>query len=222
MNGIVQQAAKKAKAHTAYFVDAVRVPGVTTITGVLDKPALVRWANNLGLQGIDSFKYVDELAVYGTLAHYMIECHLKGEPECLDDFSKTQIDIAQNGAIRFLQWQEQVGFLPLFSEKALTSQAHMFGGTIDAYGETRDGKRILCDIKTCKGVFPEHKTQVGGGYDILLQENGYRVDEIHIIRVGRTESEGFDDVLISNEERAIHARRFLLCRELYEVNKLCK
>ena len=45
----------KSKAHQRYkLADGTQVPGVTTITGQLNKPALIIWANRLGLQGIDS------------------------------------------------------------------------------------------------------------------------------------------------------------------------
>ena len=55
--------AARAKPHTVYrTADGQRVPGVTTVLGILNKPALIKWANNLGLQGIDSATYVDETA----------------------------------------------------------------------------------------------------------------------------------------------------------------
>jgi len=58
-----EQVMKRSRAHITYkLADGVPVPGVTTILSVLNKPALVKWANNLGLQGIDSSKYVDEKA----------------------------------------------------------------------------------------------------------------------------------------------------------------
>jgi hypothetical protein len=44
------------KAHTIYkTAEGVRVPGATTITGLLNKPYLVPWANKLGLEGIEQY-----------------------------------------------------------------------------------------------------------------------------------------------------------------------
>ena len=58
-------AAKGARQHTVYkLASGARVPGVTTVLSVLNKPALVPWANKLGLEGIDVRKYVDALALY--------------------------------------------------------------------------------------------------------------------------------------------------------------
>ena len=61
---------KASKAHIRYKLkDGTVVPGATTITGLLNKPFLITWANRLGLEGIDSTKYRDAAADIGTLAH---------------------------------------------------------------------------------------------------------------------------------------------------------
>jgi hypothetical protein len=214
-----QHAAKKAKTHTIYkTISGMRVPGVTTITGVMDKPALKFWANGLGLKGIEVKSYVDELALIGTLAHYMIECHCKKEEPDLDDYSKNQIDLAENSAVKFIQWQDNVDFVPEHNELKLVSEKHLFGGTVDIIGKIKD-RNVLVDIKTCKGIYPEHKTQVAGGYGILVYENCYTIDDVIIIRVGRNADEGFEQVNISPTEVELHQKRFLICRDLYEVNK---
>ena len=76
---VEKKIAKRAKAHTIYkLANGKRVPGVTTVLGIINKPALVKWANNLGLQGIDSTTYVDGTAKIGTLAHEMIQEYLGG------------------------------------------------------------------------------------------------------------------------------------------------
>ena len=64
---------KRAKAHQRYYTsDRKPCVGVTTVLNVMAKPALVPWANKLGLAGIDSSKYVDSLARIGSLIHYLI------------------------------------------------------------------------------------------------------------------------------------------------------
>jgi hypothetical protein len=100
----------------------------------------------------------------------------------------------------------------------LVSEVHRFGGTIDAYAEI-DGKAYLVDFKTCKAVYPEMATQVAGGYAILMQENGNPVDKILILRIGRDESEGFEEINIGTETAALHMKRFLICRDLYDINQ---
>src|SRR3990167_1945992 len=99
---------KGAKAHTRYVLpDGTQVPGVTTVLGVLNKPALIKWANNLGLVGVDSSKYVDALAEVGTIAHYLILCHLRNEKPVLEDYAPSQVDKAENSLLSFLEWEKQ-------------------------------------------------------------------------------------------------------------------
>lgn len=210
------------KGHTVYKNAAgKRVPGATTITGVLNKPHLVKWANNLGLQGIDSSKYVDSLANAGTLAHYMAECFIAGVPvdqKYLDEFSKIDQDRAATSVLKVMEWKDKhPTFKPVLIEAGLVSERHQFGGTIDIYGEL-DGQRVLIDIKTCKGLYgagDDRWTQCAG-YEIALVENGNPVDDVFILRVGRDEAEGFE--FARCPDRARHIERFILCRQLYALD----
>ena len=195
-------AAKKGRAHQAYKVDGKRVPGVTTVLGVISKPALVKWANNLGLQGIDSTGYVDALASVGTLAHEMIQEYLGGPLWDRGGFTPTETDAAENAVLSFFEW-ERVNGVRMETEAIelqLVSREYLYGGTIDWLGLI-DGKRWLVDIKTSKGLFPEHVYQVAA-YHRLLAENGYGIDGVRLLRVGRSEDEGFDDHIIGGDALA--------------------
>jgi hypothetical protein len=220
-----KHAAKVARQHTVYkLADGTRVPGVTTITGVMDKKALVKWANRIGLEGIEVDKYVDELAAIGTLAHYLIECYCTGEKPELDQYSKAQVGLAENSVIKWLYWQESTGFVPEHNELALISEVYRVGGTIDIIGRLtkQNNKRVLVDIKTCKGIYGEHKTQVAGGYGIIAREHRSEIGDIEgviITRVGRNPDEGFEEVVITDGERIVHEQRFAICRELYAINQ---
>jgi hypothetical protein len=216
------KAQKKDRGHQVYkLADGTRVPGVTTICGVMDKPALVKWANNLGLQGIDSAKYVDALADSGTLAHYMAECSLIGaapDPSYLDEFSKVDHDRAETSLIKFWDWQKAHEIRVIGHEMMLVSETLRVGGTCDIYAEV-DGVLALVDLKTCKALYggaDEKWTQVAG-YGLILEEKGYKVQEEYILRIGREESEGFEYARMP--DRKGHEERFRLCRELYEINQ---
>lgn len=206
----------KTKAHTIYkCADGKRVPGVTTITGVLNKPALVKWANNLGLKGIDSSKFVDEKAAIGTLAHHMIEAHLTNKKPNLEDYSKNQIDMAENSVLKFFSWQDENELTVIGTEMILVSEAYRFGGQCDLYC-VLNGKKTLIDLKTSKGIFPEHFTQVSA-YWWLLDENWHEVEDVRILRIGRDESEGFDDIKVPKLD--LHWERFKHCLAIYNINK---
>ena len=216
MTEIVKHAAKKAKVHTVYKnSNGKRVPGTTTITGVMDKPALVSWANKIGLQGIQVREYVDELAAVGTLAHYMVECDLLKKQPDLSDYTPNQIDLAENALIKYYEWRKHMSLEVIGCEMELVSEAYQYGGTCDLYCKL-DGIPTLIDIKTSKGVYSEHFTQVVG-YRQLLIENGYDVDNVRILRIGRNEDEGFEDKPVTKID--LHWKRFVCCRNLYELNK---
>lgn len=216
------KARQRDSGHTVYrLADGTRVPGVTTICGVMDKPALVKWANNLGLQGVDSSKYVDALAGSGTLAHYLAECDLMGkepDPEYLREFAPVDVDRAETSMIKYLDWRKEHQIEVLGVEMQLVSEEHRVGGTCDVYARV-DGVPTLIDIKTCKALYgatDEKWTQLAG-YVLLLREAGHRVDDCYILRIGRDEHEGFEYARMPN--LAGHTGRFKLCRELYELNK---
>lgn len=167
------------------------VPGVTTILSVLNKPALVGWANRLGLQGIDVSRYVDDKAAIGTLAHHLIVTYLEGIASDTSDYTQKQIDKAETCLIKFWDWEHSHTLKTLMCERPFVSDTHQFGGTIDWYGEL-DGKAALIDFKTTSGVYPEMSYQLAA-YRELLFENHLIPDQCHIIRVGRDDTEGFED-----------------------------
>lgn len=207
---------RKAKAHTRYETkDGTYVPGTTTITGLENKPFLVPWANKLGLEGISVGKYVDALANIGTLAHEIIEYELTERTIDLSDYTPNEITAAKNSVSKFHKWKEAHKLEVLKCELSLVSEAHKFGGTADIYCKL-DGVLTLIDLKTGKAVYPEHFCQVSA-YEQLLIENGYPVDDVRILRIGRDESEGFDDLGVPNRE--LHWDKFLRLRDIYYINK---
>ena len=167
------------------------------------------------LQGIQLGKYVDSLADVGTLAHRIVECHLKNQVVDYGDYSPNQRKMAENAAKKFFNWESKHQFKLLGSELQLVSEKHKFGGTCDIYCEL-DGKKTLIDIKTSKDCYKDHFSQVAA-YRLLLEENGYPVEEVKILRIGRDDSEGFDEKEVPSLD--LHTKRFLLALKLYNLEK---
>ena len=212
----VEQITKRTKAHRTYRLeDGTIVPGVTTILGILNKPALVKWANNLGLQGIDSSKYVDEKAAIGTLAHQMIADYLRGEETDTSEYSKIQIDQAENAVLAFFEWEKAHPIEVVLIEEPMVSEQFRFGGTVDCLGKI-NGDLCLIDFKTSKGIFPEMMIQVVA-YRQLLIEHGYAIDQVIILRVGRTDDEGFEERRVN--ELGKRWEIFRHCLEVYRLQK---
>ena len=217
---IEKAAVANARQHTIYKTkDGLRRPGVTTVLGVIDKPALRYWANNLGLQGIKMQEYTDALAGIGKLAHLMILHHLKGDDApTMNGHTPDQVSLAENCFLKFLSWEKAHKVKPIHVEMSLVSEQHLFGGTFDFYGEI-DGALTLMDFKTGKGIYEDYWYQLGG-YRILLDEHVIPCASHRILNIGRDETENFfeesrDD--LSREKRVFHA-----ALELYEAVKEMK
>jgi hypothetical protein len=183
----------------------------------MNKPALVKWANNLGLQGIDSSAYVDETAKIGTLAHEMVQEYLGGPEWDRSTYNAGQIDLAENAVLSFFEWERRnvSSFKTTFIEEQFVSETNRYGGTVDFYGEI-NGQLWLIDFKTCKTLYPEHTYQTAA-YWALLLEHGYRVDGVRILRIGRSDDEGFDDKIIGREEIEDAYRVFESALNLYRA-----
>lgn len=207
------------KAHTIYKTsDGRRVPGATTITGLLNKPYLITWANKLGLEGVGSTKYRDEAADVGTLAHAMIQAHLEGGEIDEAQYSPIDIDLAQNAVISYFEWEKQHEINPVKCEWAMVSDSLLYGGTIDCYCHL-DGVPTLLDFKTGKAIYDEYFVQLAA-YRELLEENGYTVAQCRILRVGRDETEGFEERTVTDTRKYFEIFRSLL--NVYYLKKELK
>ena len=204
----------RVKAHTRYITeDGKRVPGVTTILGVIAKPALVRWANKMGLDGIDTNKYVDRLADIGTLAHYLIQCKLTNVEPDLSTWSPEQLDKATNSVKSFDAWAGQHAIEVIDTELALVSEKYRYGGTVDILARV-DGVEGVVDLKTSKAIYDEHLYQAAA-YHQLARENGYKPKFIQILQIGRTEEEGFSVRYVAGRKVTPYRRVFHAALKLY-------
>ena len=206
----------RTKVHTRYHTKSgLRVPGVTTVLSVIAKPQLIPWANKMGLQGIDTRKYVNRLASIGTLAHQWIEAILLGQAPDLSKWSQEQQDLASNSVIKFLEWHDQHRVEVVETEKPLASEKHLYGGTLDVLARV-DGSLGLVDIKTSKAIYDDHMYQVAA-YNQLAIEHGWDPQWMRVLQVGRTEDEGFSIRHASGAELQRYWQVFLEALDLYKA-----
>lgn len=216
----------KTKAHIRYRSKVrllkngkgVIFPGVTTITREWGegKESLIKWANRLGLDGIDALKYRDDKADIGTLAHAFITDHYKGIETDISDYTEKQISQAQNAALSYWNWEKQHKFEFIFAEEALVSEAYEYGGTIDIHAII-DGIREIIDLKSGSGIWPEHLVQVDGGYRRLMLENDYQVERARIINIPRAATENFTEQVIGDTD--IYWEIFKNLLSIYKLKK---
>jgi hypothetical protein len=205
---------EKHKAHQRYkLLDGTLVPGVTTILDILSKPALIHWAWDLGMKGLDYRKVKDTAASIGTICHYMVECHIKNEKPDLSIYPQDDILKAENSFLGYLEWEKQNNFELIFSEKQLVSERERYGGTADIYAKLNN-KKTLIDVKTSKGLYPEYRIQVAD-YEQLLLENGFLVEDVILLKLDKETGEFSCHPIKINKEYLF----FCKLKDIYNLKK---
>jgi hypothetical protein len=160
--------ARRTKTHQYYFGGAGPWPGVTTITDVLDKPALVRWhreqvaaaaiAHAERLVADREAGNTDAATAFllaarnegtngrerGTRIHAAIEQVLRREPAVVDPRDEAAVAGAR-------AWLNAMRVRPLEVEAIVIHETLGYGGTCDLVAEL-DGEVWLLDWKTSKTV----------------------------------------------------------------------
>lgn len=154
--------------HLYYFNGAGPWPGVTTVTDVLDKPALVKWKREQVARA--AFNHLDRLAAdkasgnedaaiayllaarnegtngreRGTRIHTALESVLRREPITVAAADQPAVEGAR-------AWLNQAGVRPIEVEAFLIHETLGYGGTCDLIAEI-GGETWLLDWKTSKSV----------------------------------------------------------------------
>lgn len=180
------------KAHQTYRTqDGTLVPGVTTVTGLLNKPALMWWGYQKGIEKVDLNAFLDDAKKVGSLTHEMIARDFGGPEPDMSEYTPKQIDLAENAYLSFCNWAKNHELQAIAIEKQMVSEVHRFGGTCDWYG-IYDGRPWVLDFKSSDNIYDEHKIQLAA-YVQLLREAGYEVDGARIIQIGKGENEEYQD-----------------------------
>lgn len=150
--------------------DGSPAPGVTTILGSSlgwKTPGLMWWAWKIGKEGKSLQDERNKAADAGTLAHACAEAIITGQPKPeIPEEHRPAVE----GAVRaFEAWRDQSRIVLSVSEVPLVSEAHRYGGCIDAVGSL-DGEAALVDFKSAKELYGDHVAQVAA-YAKLWEEN---------------------------------------------------
>ena len=207
----------KTKIHHRYYKeDGTRVPSSTTALSILAKPALIDWAWKMGMEGEDYRKYRDDKGEIGTLAHHMILCDAKGIKPNTDNYSKRQIDLAENCLLSYYEWEKGHQIKDVLIEEPLVSEKYGFGGTPDRLAYV-DGILTLLDYKTGKGIYEEYYYQTCS-YEKLIEEckNQYP-ERIMILNIPRDEDEEFALKVYKNFDKGWEI--FYNCLQIYKLRR---
>lgn len=163
-----------------YTYAGTTYPGVTSILKVIDKSdALMAWAARntaeaalaqldalaslratVGDQGVikaltsrASWKR-DEAAQLGTDVHALADRLVNGESDMIVP------ENVRKHVHGYAEWWAASGWTIRTTEAYLVNPGHGYGGTLDLLCRDRDGRTVLADIKTGKGVYSESVLQL--------------------------------------------------------------
>lgn len=219
-----------------YKLDGAWVPGVTTILGVLNKPALPKWAastvaeyvadNHEAIEHLYAmgrgpmvaalketpWKKRDDAAARGTTFHAFAERILNGEEVDVPD---EQVGLVESA----LAFMEDYKIKPIMTEGAVASREHGYAGTFDLIAESSLGL-IIADWKSSKRIYPT--TAMQNVAYAFADFTGLDGDEQSIPKVTRSFG-----VHVRADGYSLHELRFgrdvfdewLTIRRTYEVNR---
>lgn len=226
----------------AYRLDGAPVPGVTSILGVLDKPAIPRWAartvaehvadNPVGVEtlramGRDTmvkalsgvpWERRDAAADRGTTFHALAERIVAGEEVDVPD---SQVGLVESA----LEFMEAWEIVPVLTEAPVASREHRYAGTLDLIAGYRrpDTGAIgvgIFDWKSGKAIYPRFALQLAAY--IGAEFHGLHGDERPVPRVDaafgvHVRADGFDVIPLRHGQGVFE--EFLAVRRVWEINR---
>ena len=220
------------------------VYGVTGITGIISKPALVNWAvkltkdrlmelqKELGWKGFaETFPKmllkagrnhysVSKVATdLGTRVHDIAErWQTEGANHIAltQEMLRTESEEERLSYTALLQFFGEHTFEPISLEKKCFSVKNRYAGTVDYYGKI-DGKLTTMDYKTSKAIYEGYPLQVSA-YSGALEEEGFKTEQTMIVRVGK---DGKLEVKVEKNWKQ-YLPIFLSANELYKYRMSLK
>lgn len=211
------------KPYRRYILNGEQVPSVTTVIGILNKPALPHWSARVTAEGAwrlarrkgyqlpdNSWKFIADLKRYGYdhrsatkgAADRGVDVHAVWEAwnERKEIPNANAYPEDRRGYIRamaafIMEHQPEC----LESERVVGSAVHGFAGRLDTVVvlKTEDGPAVV-DVKTSKAVYPESHFPQLVGYEIARRECGLTpTNKQGILRLG---ADGAYELVWSNAE----------------------
>lgn len=224
--------------HTVYKNSlGKRVPGVTTINGVLSKDNLIPWAAKVEREGLldcltndkplpaELFHAIkrDKAANVGTIAHAMAQAFVLGVELETGNLDAELVEAARAPFQRFADYWTREGFELVESEFGMVSEDWQVGGTADLIVLRPDGTRGLMDLKTTKASkfwpYDETFAQVAAYAEMYREVTDQPIQWIEIARIGNAADDAGDFYPVRESNREAGLRLFLAARAAYEAKK---
>lgn len=190
------------KDHTKYLNAAgKKLPSVTTILKILDKPALLHWAWEQGREGNDYRKVSEAAGNVGSISHGMCEAHLRGMELHTGNLAPDAVAAAETAFLKFLDWWDANGFTMVHCELQMVDELWQVGGTLDIVALHPNGDLWLIDIKTSKGIYDEMIMQTSAYAEMFERKFEQKIVQNVILRIGKADPGDFEAFLIPDDLR---------------------
>lgn len=223
-----------------------RLPGVTTVNGTLDKPALRGWYAEMERGGIKAHLLAggtfdtlpltqdgkpkwfadvkkDRAADIGTVTHWRCEAALKGLEPDRDSVPADLWEKSGPGFQRFVAWWADERLAVVHSELQMVSEAMQVGGTADIIARSPVRGLGLVDLKTSKASrywpYDEVFAQVAAYAAMYEEVHGERIAWIDVVRIGKEEKDAGQVHRVTDAERAAGERLFRAALAAYNAKK---
>lgn len=197
-----------------YEVLGRKLDRVTSILGVINKPALVGWYGKYGTPHCK--KVLSESAEFGTQLHAYIE-HYNRQGRDPPDMPNTR---HQTLFAKYKAWAIDNNVECLDYELQVHSMKWGYAGTLDSLVRV-NGKLEIHDYKTSKDMYETYQLQLMA-YVIAMKEMGLWVNEHvgrRVIRLGRENNDM--DVCEFTDDKADY-KAWISAIRLYRWNKATK
>lgn len=196
-----------AKSHRIYKNAAgQKVPGVTAVLGILDKPGLRFWAWNEGKAGREMTRTKQDAADIGTVAHGLVQAHLLGMELDGGNIPPETLTVARGGFEKWLKWWQTLGVKEVVAvERELVSEKLQVGGTLDFGARCEDGTLVLGDGKSSKAIYWENEAQAAAYAAMYEEETGEHADRVYVVRFGKNAEEPIETREVVEREKKVRA-----------------
>lgn len=203
-----------------YEVDGVSVPSVTTVIGKYkDMGGLLHWYWKEGVANKPFNSTRDKAGEVGTNLHYLIQCYIKPDTPKADmpPLSLEDADIVREMFLRFKDWWDiQKVQRIIATEISLTSEAHLYGGTIDLVAERQDGTAIIMDWKTSKDFFQDMLLQLAAYRELCAECLQINIEKAYIVRLSK-QNKGITAFPVEAQDMRHALEKFLALRRIYDM-----